>query len=253
MDPGLQCYGGSLFSELRDVGGEIFLTLPMTKSRPVPRSTPIVSRTVSGGTGGRVSRRASGRASYQSGYTPPAPVTNNTYYGGMGSGCFDKSCHITVYDSDGSEHKTQISDVQKNDTVKIVDANGKIGKAVVRYVVRINLKNTYQNMVKFLDSGLLLTKTHPVRIDGKWQKPVNLVDNSRIVLCQGTTSSVYNLVLDRQQIGLVVNGIECVTFGHGIKEAWHPFYASYDVIHVIESLPNNRGFVVVNDTLKQYI
>ncbi len=108
-------------------------------------------------------------------------------------------------------------------------------------------------MVKFLDSGLLLTKTHPVRIDGKWQKPVNLVDNSRIVLCQGTTSSVYNLVLDRQQIGLVVNGIECVTFGHGIKEAWHPFYASYDVIHVIESLPNNRGFVVVNDTLKQYI
>merc|ERR1712232_277886 len=44
MDPGLQQYGGSVFQEVKEEGGKIFLSLPLpTPARPAPRAS--VTRT----------------------------------------------------------------------------------------------------------------------------------------------------------------------------------------------------------------
>ena len=181
-----------------------------------------------------------------------APViSNNTYFGGNKGGCFDESCYVMVQNSG----KTKVSNVRKNDTVQVVDTtNGYVTTARVRHVVRIDRGGSgAENLVKFKSSGLALTKKHPVWINGKWQSPIHLVDNVNVVPYQSTSNYVYNFILDHPRMGLLVNGIPCVTFGHGIQEIWHRFYASSDIIRVIESLSDN-GFVTIssNTLIQQY-
>ena len=49
---------------------------------------------------------------------------------------------------------------------------------------------------------------------------------------------VYNFVLDRYHI-VLVNGMECVTWGHGLTEAGvqHEYYGSQKIIKDLVSLP----------------
>merc|ERR1712070_413051 len=44
MDAGLQVYGGARFKELRSLGDEVFVSLPMPKPKPKPSPAVAVSR-----------------------------------------------------------------------------------------------------------------------------------------------------------------------------------------------------------------
>ena len=46
--------------------------------------------------------------------------------------------------------------------------------------------------------------------------------------------------------------MKCVTFGHDIKDAYHPFYGTNAVIDVIKSLSGfENGFVSVNENIRK--
>lgn len=101
---------------------------------------------------------------------------------------------------------------------------------------------------------LTVIKTrHPVYIGRKWMYPIDYMEHYPGKAKKATSSSkyVYNFVLDRKEVCLLVNRHECVTFGHGFKEAWHPFYASDDVIKVLSKQTGyEEGFVDVKGSLK---
>ncbi len=240
MDQGLQVYGGTLFNTLKDQGGAIFMTLEL-KRVPVqinPYQSSFQSLPSS------QSSYQPSQSSYQSSNNSNNS-NNSTYYAGSGGGCFDESCYVFVNDQ-----KTKISQVKKGDQVTIIDeATGQKGTAIVLHKIRINRRNN-RGLIKFVNSGLHVTDRHPVKINGEWKYPIDLVNNKDIIECDGTGNGVYNFILDKKQVGLLVNDIPCVTFGHYIDDVWHDFYGSDKVIKVVELLgheKNNEDCITVEN------
>ncbi len=172
---------------------------------------------------------------------PSPPPMTSTYFAGSGGGCFDESTYILIQRNNEKPQKVKIADVRKGDQVFVFhDWFHRKGTATVRHVVRIDCGQK-RKMIKFQDTEIILTSKHPIRIDGKWQKPINLVDGVRVIEVESTSQYVYNLVLDTTKVGVLINGSECVTFGHQINEAWHPLYASDIITNAIEFLSGQEG------------
>eukprot|EP01125_Pyxidicula_operculata_P021770 TRINITY_DN8628_c0_g1_i1.p1 TRINITY_DN8628_c0_g1~~TRINITY_DN8628_c0_g1_i1.p1 ORF type:complete len:1076 (+),score=188.04 TRINITY_DN8628_c0_g1_i1:27-3230(+) len=257
MDPGLQCYGGTLFSSLEKAGGRIFVTLPMKKKEDYKQQLYGNAPTVS---------------TYK--YVPP-PVTtttttttttdqdaidyNATYYAGSGGGCFDEKCSVLVrvqVDGEFRDIPKEMSQVKKGDLVK---ASGYNCYSKVVCVVKIERERQDDQLVEFHDCGLKITKKHPVKINGKWQFPISFVDNkdcsTPASLCASSSKYVYNFVLDQNRV-VLVNGVECVTFGHGLLSdpvTHHPFYANENIIKFVSSQPGfSDGLVNCHGSLRQH-
>jgi len=255
MDPGLQLYGGSLFKVLEDAGGNIFKTLTM--KRRADYQTQQQQQ--------RQQQQQQQQYNYQrpapvQQYQPPVvqayipPVDNETYYGGSGGGCFDKTTTVMLYQPKQEEFvSTLLSNIKQGDIVKVIDLEGTESTARVDCVVIIQRKIN-SPLVEFKSTGLKITKNHPIRIDGKWCLPKDLVRGNDVCYMT-TTDSVYNLVLDKRHVLLVVNGTECVTLGHGIEGdvVYDDFYATDKVIDTITALPGwNTGLVNVEGSLKTF-
>jgi len=97
--------------------------------------------------------------------------------------------------------------VKKGD--KVVTSNG---VATVRCAVKI-VRDASKLLTAFA-SGLTITKRHPVRINGVWRLPSQISDTTEVANPSGY---VYNFVLDSDHI-LLVNGIECITWAHGLTD-----------------------------------
>ena len=95
--------------------------------------------------------------------------------------------------------------------------------ARVKCVVLHALPDDTDEMLEF-DNGLVITPGHPVRVNGVWQRASEMKNGVKLGK-QNTV--VYNYVLDQSHI-LLVNGVECVTLGHGIckKGGEHPYLGS---------------------------
>jgi len=67
-------------------------------------------------------------------------------------------------------------------------------------------------MVRF-ENGLLITNYHPVFVqnEGKWRFPVDVKQSEKVYVDQ-----YYNFVLEAGHV-MNVNGMKCITLGHGIK------------------------------------
>jgi hypothetical protein len=91
------------------------------------------------------------------------------------------------------------------------------------------------SLVNFEDSGLILTPNHPIKVNRKWVRPYE-IKNPQLFVCE----EVYNVVLDSQHT-MVVNGVECVTLGHEIKEEGidHPYFGTHKVLRDLERI---KGF-----------
>jgi len=254
MDPGLQLYGGSLFKNLEEAGGNIFKTLTM-KRRVEYQAQQQQQRQQ------QQQQQQQHIPAYQpQAYQPPVvqayvpPVDNETYYGGSGGGCFDKTTTVMLYQTKHREWvSTPLSNIKQGDIVKVIDLAGMESTATVDCVVIIQRKIN-SPLVEFKSTGLKITKNHPIRINEKWCLPKDLVRGNDVCYMT-TTDSVYNLVLDRRQVLLLVNGIECVTLGHGIEAdvVYDDFYATDKVIDTITALPGwETGLVNVEGSLKTY-
>ena len=110
-----------------------------------------------------------------------------------------------------------LKDIRKGDKIKRAD--GSVHTVVT--VVKINCKDNCIQLVE-LEGGLLVTPKHPVKINGSWIKPMEIAAQ-RIRTC----SAVYNFVLDDGHI-MEINGIECVTLGHGFvsEKVKHSYFGT---------------------------
>jgi len=183
-------------------------------------------------------------------YVPPPD--NSTYYGGSGGGCFDITCSVMLYQSNQKQFiSVPINSLKKGDFVKVKTIDGIETTSRIECVVAIQRK-ILSPLVEFKASGLRITKNHPIRINGQWCLPKDQVNRTDICFVE-SLEKVYNLVLDREGLLLVVNGIECVTFGHGIPGAivYDSFYGTERVIETISNLPGwDDGLVTVDGSLR---
>lgn len=153
-------------------------------------------------------------------YTP-APQ----YYGGGGGGggCIFWNCTVIC-----NNKKTFIKDVRPGDKVKTIE-----GYATVKYLCEIS--EPVQLYV--LKNRLIITPTHPIRIEGKCVKP-----KDQPWIGGFKSDKVYNLVLDNFHVFLIED-VECVTWGHDFtNELKHPFYGSSLKIETeLKKLPCEDG------------
>jgi len=181
-DPGVQHYGGELFASIRDSLDDIFQSLPAPVAKPPKYAMYSASR---------VSRRAA------------APISMSRFMDAS-SGCFAASCNVSM--ADGTSKR--VADIHKGDVVR----TGSSSDATATVVCVIECRSAGEVCV-LSPSGLIITPWHPVDIDGndKWTFPANNTNAVR----KPASEPVFTFVLDRTH-SVIVNGIRCVTLGHGI-------------------------------------
>jgi hypothetical protein len=224
MDPGLQSYRGELFKRVVDEGGKIFVELPAPK-----RST---NRGISSSSYSHASSPSSSRSS--------SPQMQ-TYYGGCGGGCFGEHSTVLV-NKNGLVKSIYVKDVSPGDEIFVSYDE----TAIVRCVVKIYGKKS----VVCFDNGLVITPSHPIRVNGEWAYPKNQTSEHHFDWC----NTVYNFVLDRHHV-VLVNRVECVTWGHGFTGdvVEHAFYGTHQVIDTLSRLPGwNEGYVHVQGSIRSY-
>jgi hypothetical protein len=158
-----------------------------------------------------------------------APSIDMSMYNDRSAGCIHGLCLVSM--ADGSSKRVQ--DVVKGDRVRA--GTGRI--AEVRCVVVAFCEGSVNDLVE-LDGGLRLTPYHPVQVEGKWHFPRSL---GAVEL--HSCPAVYNFVLASEH-SVVVNGIACVTLGHGFKEpiVHHPFFGTSSVICDLKALRHGTSF-----------
>jgi len=225
-DPGVQHYGGALFEAIRDEADDTFLQLP----------PPTASRRA------QVERASKGRR--------VAPVNMRNYYNCSG-GCIAPSCLATM--ADGS--KKAVSELRGGDVVAV--AGG--GSAIVSCVVETATENGKVEMATFNDGALKITPWHPIRqpskngAPGSWTFPNNAVKGqTSMVECD----SMYTFVLvghsgSSAPTGIVVDGIECCSLGHGVlgdRVLSHSFLGTEKIV---DALSRCRGWDAQHIRLQQ--
>ena len=223
-DPGVQHYGGPLFSAIRDMCDKAFLEIPPPE---VPQRYAAPEPNQNG-------RRGNAGAPAQA-----APRPRMQKYLNRGGGCFAGDCHVHVVSSEGSATLTRVDAVQKGDTVLAHDGTAQTVVCVVRTAVpsgRIEMR-------RFADSGLTLTPYHPMLVGGEWVFPTDAAQAETVML---EASYVYDYVLSGVH-AVQVNGVSCVTLGHGIETgaARHAYFGSAAVVDDLARMEGYAAGVVV--------
>jgi hypothetical protein len=193
-DPGLQIYGGDMFRQLQDIGDRLFCTLPA----PIP------------------SGRAGSAASMS------ASVSMSAFHNAS-AGCFAADTLIQL--ANGSEQR--IAELGPGTCVATP-----VGPAHVTALVTCGSQQFSQPMSQL--GALAITPWHPVRINGVWHFPADLVSFRDRPL-----QVVYNLVLDSGHI-VYANGVEACTLAHGFTDSpviEHPFFGTERVLVDLAQVP----------------
>ncbi|KAL0213132.1 hypothetical protein RCL1_006758 [Eukaryota sp. TZLM3-RCL] len=216
-DPGVQVYSNSLFKQIQDLGDDIFINLPpptptansgrWASRRMAPMST--IAQAVPGSNGGPVvaARKMARKASM-------------TSYHSRSGVCFAGECRVTL--NDGSIK--MVKEVQKGDVL----LNGYKVVCVVKSMMDKTCK-----MVRI--DELIVTPYHPIKVLGKWTFPCEVAESFDY-----ETDFVYNFVLSQGNVA-VVEGVECVTLGHGLKDDEVTRHCYFDGA-IVKDLEGARGF-----------
>ncbi|KAH3756175.1 Alpha-protein kinase vwkA [Pelomyxa schiedti] len=190
-DPGVQQYGGAVFSEQRDAAEAIFIKQPA----PPPSLLPPKVEPASTATAGTYTASS---PSYE-----PAGYDMSCYYDSC-SGCVSSGSLVFL---DGGAKKPACC-IRKGDVV-LTSLSGET--AEVKCVVKMVCETGVESLVQ-LSGGLGITSYHPVHIRGEWVFPCQ-VEKPTYKPCD----AVYSFVLESNSRGsVVVGGIECASLAHGI-------------------------------------
>ncbi|KAI8921744.1 hint-domain-containing protein, partial [Entophlyctis helioformis] len=216
-DPGLQSYGGQLFSDLRTSFSAIFTKMkpPLTAKMAANRKarTPGVLELM-------VAETVDAMASFFS------PV----------QACFAGNTLVLL--ANGSQRC--ISDLARGD---VVATNASLSStARVCCLVKTPCSSGMADLVT-LDGGLRITPYHPVQQSGKWAFPCSIAEPASV-----PCYAVYNLVLDSNHT-IIANGHATVTLGHGVANdpvASHPYFGTRAVVDDLECMRGwSSGTVVL--------
>lgn len=147
-------------------------------------------------------------------------------------GCFGPFGQVSAVQVDGSIVKKRMDAVVAGDTLLTPTGQATVRCVVVSQCARGIAYFSRLNSIDENEDALELTEWHPV-LDGcgVWCFPA--MQGERVVR---RCAEVYNLVLDTDHI-VVVNGIGCVTLGHGFKGdvVNHDYYGTSRVIDDLRS------------------
>jgi len=220
-DPGVQRYGGEIFSDLRDEADEQFSRLPP------PESTRVVAPQAAAGVyGGRAGAAAS----------PPrrqAAPASMARYNCASAPCFAGGCAVAT-----PTGLQTIGTLERGSLV--LTPSGKSVKVSCVVVSRCHRGTAFFSE---FPEGLRITPYHPVRSNGLWMFPQDLHP-----VYEAPCSYVYNLVVEDEHI-VLVNGVECVTLGHGFTDSaviQHDYLGTHKVVDDLrrcEGWASGRVFV----------
>ena len=140
-----------------------------------------------------------------------------TYYNASG-GCIGGDCKVLL---NNGELK-YVKDLVKGDKL--------FGNCEILCALRMKVSNSLIELCKF-ENGLKITPWHPVKFNNKWVFPnnINSDEMEKSVEC---CDYVYNFILNEGH-SMIVNGIECVTLGHGKMDndvLAHEYFGSFSKI-----------------------
>lgn len=150
-----------------------------------------------------------------------------SYYN-YGGGCIAGHCQVLMADG---MFKSVRSLVQ-GDSVK--DSTGNLHK--IRCVVITSLSTP--TLMVHLPNGLVITPYHPVLLNSAWVFPINI--SAPIKTC---LTEFYNFVLEDGH-SMIVNGVECVTLGHGLTTSEVIAHEYLGTGKVIEDLKEMKGWEI---------
>lgn len=211
-DPGVQLYGGKLFKELQVKAEAIFCNLPPPTATKKPVAHAVVAAP-----------------------EPPNASVMQEYIGGGGGGggCFDGDGIVKL---NNQEKCKKVKDLKKGDCV--INRNGELSKVICLIMIGIHRKIKIASI-----NGVILTLKHPVKINGIWKKPMEIISSSE----EKYMEYLYNLVLDGNHT-VEINGVECATFGHGYKDneiVEHSYYGTERVIMDLKKMEGwNEGKII---------
>jgi len=161
-----------------------------------------------------------------------------------GGGCFAHWCCVQALLADGTQVPRKAAEVQAGDTLRV---EGGSGWARVRCVVTSRCPAGIAELCCV--GKLQITPWHPLLARGAWHFPAVCVSPS-LVRC----SHVVNFVLETDHV-LMVEGVPCVTLGHGIEApvAAHPFWGTAAVLDELRARDPEgwaAGCVVLNEPLR---
>lgn len=220
-DPGVQGYGGELFTSVRDTADDAFNELS------APKVTPAMYRYL--GQGRLIPNAAfnAGRAA-----RPAAPNVRMAAYNDRYAGCIDGESMVDM--AGGGSRR--LCDVRAGDCVK--GSDGIV--AEVECVVRSRCPEGLATLVE-VEHGIRLTPYHPVKIDGCWAFPLDVAPAST-----HRCEAVYSLLLRDCKPDFVVGSVPCVALGHGLKEgaAEHSYFGSQRVVQDLKKFPGYEAGLI---------
>jgi len=224
-DPGVQHYSGVLFESIRDELNDIFNSLP----------PPVAS--IKHSDYGITNSPSNIRNIYT---TPRAPVSMASYNNNT-SGCFSGECSVLMFDNS----LKLVKDIRVGDNVMLPDTTC----ATVTHVTKVKCQNNKVNLTQIGD--LLITPWHPILMNNVWTFP-----NSVGFIESHTHEYVYNFVLNVGHI-VTVNGIKCVTLGHGFTDndvITHEYFGTNKVINDLDKLPTNfEGSIIIDNITRDAV
>lgn len=232
-DPGVQFYGSELFKTLQERFEDIFMTIPPPVEKVAVHNNSSYNSN-------------SYNSSYSSNSYRSVPVATavpdmSRFYDRGGS-CFDGSCLVLM--DDGTSKK--LSTLRKGDMTST---------GVVECIVRTKCLDNKMQYCQ-TDTGLLITKYHPIKINNNFIFPVDLYT------CDIYESEyMYSITMEKDIFNnrpstIVINDIECVTLGHGILDdlvASHDFFGNENIIDCLKLCKNwESGLVTFNSSLELF-
>jgi len=158
-------------------------------------------------------------------YDPSAaPVSSMNAYYSSAAPCFHGDCAVQM--ANGTTKS--VREVSKGDKVM---TSSRDRSAEVLCVVKTHSDQGMSDLVE-LQGGLLITPYHPVRVEGKWNFPIDLAESK-----QRACDAVYSFLLKDHHV-MQINGVECVTLGHSFREpvVQHPYFGSQLVVNDLKNL-----------------
>lgn len=142
------------------------------------------------------------------------------YYNSRSAPCFSGECEIKM--SNGMIKK--VKDLRKGDAIQ--------GGAKILCILKTLSKDGLQDLCSF-SSGLIITPWHPIRHNGSWTFPCDLIPSS-LTPCP----AVYSLIVDQGHIALI-NGVEVICLGHNLTDGIlkHAYFGSQKIVQDIKKMP----------------
>jgi len=153
------------------------------------------------------------------------------------SGCFHENSKISMYNGTLKRCK----ELKKGD--KVLTSNKSFASVIC--VIKMKCHNGKCDMIKF-GEVLKITPYHPIKyVENEWVFPIDLGN-----ICEYECEYIYNYILDTSHT-VLINNIECVTFGHELNDnevVKHEYYGTEKVINDLIKMKGFEEGIIIFDT-----